>query len=325
MICSGCGTELSSSRLSCPVCNRLVHREELEELASKAQSARERRDPREEILAWRRALELLPPSSEQARSIADRVSALSRQIDSSEDETSAAGTAGRSRWRWAGPGAALAFLLTKGKLLLLGLTKAGTLLSMLLSLGVYWAAFGWQFALGLIASIYVHEMGHVAALHRLGIRASAPMFLPGFGAVVRLEQYPVDAREDARVGLAGPIWGLGAAVGAYAVFAVTGEPIWGAIARVGAWINLFNLLPVWQLDGGRGFRALSRAERVFIAVLMAATWWWTREGLLLLLLVAAAFRAFSAGTSEAGDRVALAQFAMLVVFLSALTLVPVPM
>jgi Zn-dependent protease len=327
MICPDCGTELSSSRLSCPACGRLVHREELEELAFRAESARERHEPREEILAWRRALELLPPHSEQSRSIAERVGDLSRQIDSSEsgDESTGRAAPPKSRWRWAGPGAALAFLLGKGKLLLLGLTKAGTLFSMLLSLGVYWAAFGWQFALGLVVSIYVHEMGHVAALHRLGIRASAPMFVPGFGAVVRLEQYPVDAREDARVGLAGPIWGLGAALAAYAVFALTGEPIWGAIARVGAWINLFNLLPVWQLDGGRGFRALSRAERFVVAALMAAAWWWTREHLLGLLVAAAVFRAFAAHPDEGGDRVALAQFAVLVVALSALTLIQVPM
>jgi Zn-dependent protease len=327
MICPDCRTELSTSRLSCPVCSRLVHREELEELASKAESASERREPREEILLWRRALELLPPHSEQSRSIAERVGALSRQIDSSEpeNESSDRSTSPKSRWRWAGPGAALAFLLGKGKLLLLGLTKAGTFLSMLLSLGVYWAAFGWQFALGLVLSIYVHEMGHVAALHRLGIRASAPMFIPGFGAMVRLEQYPIDAREDARVGLAGPIWGLGAALAAYAVFTLTNEPIWGAIARVGAWINLFNLVPVWQLDGSRGFRALSRAERFFVTLLVGAAWWWTREGLLVLVLMVAAFRAFTADPDHGGDRVALAQFAVLVASLSALTLIQVPM
>lgn len=325
MICPDCGTELSSSRLSCPVCHRLVHREELEALASKARSAREKNDAREEMVAWRRAIELLPPDSEQSGALAERVGELSRQLDTPEGEATQPGTMRSSAWRWAGPGAVLAFLLTKGKLLLLGLTKVGTVLSMLLSLGVYWAAFGWQFALGLIASIYVHEMGHVAALHRLGIRASAPMFVPGFGAMVRMEQYPVDAREDARVGLAGPIWGLAAALVAYGIFAITNEPIWGAIARVGAWINLFNLLPVWQLDGGRGFRALSRAERFSIALLLAATWWWTREGLLILLLLAAGVRALAVGSSETGDRIALAQFAVLVVSLSALTLIPIPM
>jgi len=70
--------------------------------------------------------------------------------------------------------------LGKGKLLLLGLTKSTTLFTMLLSMGVYWTAWGWRFALGLVLSIYVHEMGHVAALQRYGIKATAPMFIPGF-------------------------------------------------------------------------------------------------------------------------------------------------
>src|SRR2546430_11600704 len=81
------------------------------------------------------------------------------------------------------------------------------------------------------------------------------MFIPGVAAFIRLKQYPTDRREDARVGLAGPIWGAGAAIAAYGVYLATGAGIWGAIAHVGAYINLFNLLPVWQLDGGRGFRS----------------------------------------------------------------------
>ena len=64
-------------------------------------------------------------------------------------------------------------LLTKGKILLLGLTKASTFLSMFVSVGVYWTVFGGWFALGLVLSIYVHEMGHVVALMRYGIHAGA--------------------------------------------------------------------------------------------------------------------------------------------------------
>jgi Zn-dependent protease len=203
----------------------------------------------------------------------------------------------KSPWRWAGIGAVVA--RRPKEVSLAGLTKSGTFLSMFLSLGVYWAAFGWKFAAGLIASLYVHEMGHVAALHRLGIRASAPMFLPGFGAFVRLQQHPVDAREDARSGTRGADLGPRGALVAAAVFFATQAPIWGAIARVGAWINLFNLLPIWQLDGGRGFRALSRGERFWVTGLLAALWFWTGEGLLVLLLLVAGFRAFGA---EAGAR-----------------------
>jgi Zn-dependent protease len=260
---------------------------------------------------------------------------LSAEAEGADDTSvSRATEGGRKHWRWAGLGAlallawklkaVLAFIVTKGKFILAGFTKSSTFFSMILAFGVYWTAFGWKFALGLVVSIYVHEMGHVASLHRLGIPASAPMFIPGVGAYVRMGQYPVDAREDARVGLAGPMWGLAAALGAYLAFAATGAPIWGAIARIGAWINLFNLLPVWQLDGSRGYRALSRPGRFLVAAVMGLMWLITREGLLILLLIAAVCRAWAGKAPERGEPVALAQFVGLVIVLSALCLIEVP-
>ena len=56
-----------------------------------------------------------------------------------------------------GPLAVVGMVLSKGKLLLLGLTKLGTLGSMVISFGAYAVAYGWQFALGLVLSIYVHD------------------------------------------------------------------------------------------------------------------------------------------------------------------------
>src|SRR6185369_768538 len=109
------------------------------------------------------------------------------------------------KFKWA-----VLLLLGKGKLLLVGLTQAKTLLSIAIALGVYTMAYGWKFALGLIASLYVHEMGHVAWLRRYGIPASAPMFVPGLGAFVRLKSHPPTPAQDARVGLAGPVWGAAA-------------------------------------------------------------------------------------------------------------------
>ena len=329
MRCPDCRIGMASNRLSCPACHALVYKAELEGLAADARIAE---NPRAEVGIWRRALDLLPPDSHQHRNVAERVGELSEHLtDDATDE--AAGTS-RS-WKWAGLGSlallgwklksVLLFILTKGKFLLVGLTKSSTLFSMVLSLGVYWAAFGWEFAAGLVVSIYIHEMGHVAALRRLGIASSAPMFIPGLGAMVRMEQYPVNPREDARVGLAGPLWGLAAAAVAFAIYMWTQAPIWGAIARIGAWINLFNLLPVWQLDGGRGFRALSRGEGFVITALVGALWFWTGEGLLLLLLLLAAWRACAANPKQSGDRVAFAQLAVLLVALSSLTLVNVPL
>ena len=336
MRCSGCGTEVSPARRSCPLCHGLIHADELRQLAREAEEAEAADRPADALTAWRRALELLPPDSGQAQVIAQRAEALSRRAEA----TGWKGASGETRsWAgaWKGGGlaalgllawklkAVLLFALTKAKFLFLGLTKMGTLGSMVLSLGVYWTLFGWQLALGLILSIYVHEMGHVAALRRLGFPASAPTFIPGLGAFIRLKQRPVSAREDARVGLAGPLWGLAAALVAWGIYLAGGGPIWAAIARIGAWINLFNLLPFGPLDGGRAFGALSRGQRLAIACWIGGVWAFTREGLLLLLLIAAAVWLFTARKAEEdGDRAALLQYGGLVAVLSALCLVRVP-
>ena len=163
-------------------------------------------------------------------------------------------------WTRGAAAAATVGLLLVGKLkfLLLGLTKASTFVSMFGFFAVYWSIYGWPLALGLVVSIYIHEMGHVAMLRRLGIDSGAPLFIPGVGALVMLKEHITDPIVDARIGLAGPVWGLGAAVAAWRIYFATGAAIWLAIAQLTAFLNLFNLIPIWQLDGSRGFHALSR-------------------------------------------------------------------
>ena len=192
-----------------------------------------------------------------------------------------------------------AFALTKGKLLLAGLTNSTTLLTMLPSIGLYWTVYGWRFAVGIVISIYVHEMGHVAALRRFGIAASAPMFIPGLGAVIRSRQQPTSARELARVGLGGPIWGLGAAIAAFIMYGLTGAPIWAAIGQFGAWVNLFNLMPVWQLDGAHAFTAMDRRARWLATAAAAVMFFVTREGLLILVAIFAGLQAVHAARADA--------------------------
>jgi Zn-dependent protease len=337
MICPQCATEVAGTRLSCPVCHALIHAAELKTLALAAETAAASGDVSAEISSWRQALPLLPAGSRQLEQISAKVAALSRRLDSAPASAPTdSPSEGKGRWKGGGVLATLGLLvwklktlllvvLTKGKLLLLGLTNAGTVLSMALSFGVYWAVFGWPFAAGLILSLYIHEMGHVAALKRLGIPASLPMFLPGIGAVVRLRQHPANASEDARIGLAGPLWGMGAAIAAYLGHLGAGWPLLAAVARWGAWVNLFNLLPIWQLDGGRAFHALSRPQRIAAAAVMGALWFWTREGMLILLLIVAAFRAFRNDGPAEGDRKAIFQYVLLLVVLAALCTIKVPM
>ena len=222
----------------------------------------------------------------------------------------------------------LVLVLTKGKLLLLGLTKSSTLLSMLRrDGGVLDRSGAGAFALGLRASrIYVHEMGHVAALRRYGIKATAPMFIPGFGAFVRLKQYPANRRG----GRARRAWrvrsgGSGPRCSPALVFLATGRAASGPRSRsAGAWLNLFNLIPVWQLDGGRGYSALSSGQRLFLVAAVASAWVATNEGLLLLIGLAAAVRLFGGEGAPEPDRGALAQFLVLITALSALAVIPVP-
>ena len=91
-----------------------------------------------------------------------------------------------------------------------------------------------------------------------------------------MKQHPANPVEDARVGLAGPIWGTAFAIAAFLFYMMTDEQAVGAIAHFSAWINLFNLLPVWQLDGARGFKALSKQQRIVIAFMVAIGYLWAR-------------------------------------------------
>jgi Zn-dependent protease len=146
----------------------------------------------------------------------------------------------------------------KGLLLLLPklkiLTTSG---SMLVSVAAYSLLWGWKFAVGFVLLLLVHEMGHVIQLRREGIPASAPLFIPFMGAVVGARSLGDDAAAEARVGLAGPVLGSLAAAALLPVYSATGDEFWRALAFTGFFLNLFNLLPVVPLDGGRAMAAMS--------------------------------------------------------------------
>jgi Zn-dependent protease len=218
----------------------------------------------------------------------------------------------------------LAVLFAKFKFLLMGLFKLKTLLSMLLFFAVYWNQWGWPFALGIVLSIYIHEMGHVATLKHYGIEATAPLFIPFVGAFIRVKQAFADPIMDARVGLAGPFWGLGAAAAAYAGYLLFQLPILAAVARTGAFINLFNLIPFWQLDGGRGFHSLNRTQRWLAFASIGLALFLTQQRLLFILLGFALFQCLRKQVPAQADNGGLFQYVFLVLVLSALCRLPVP-
>ena len=168
-------------------------------------------------------------------------------------------------WKRAGGGiAALALLIAKFaakiKVVLLLLPKLKILTTsgtMLVSVAAYSLIWGWKFALGFVALLFVHEMGHVIQLRREGVEASAPVFIPFLGAAVGAKSLGGNALAEARVGLAGPVLGSLGAAACIPIAVATGNEFWKALAFTGFFLNLFNLLPVVPLDGGRAMAAMA--------------------------------------------------------------------
>jgi len=174
---------------------------------------------------------------------------------------------------------ALLFLLPKIKVFT-------TSASMLVSVAAYSLIWGWKFAVGFVLLIFVHEMGHVLQLRREGLEASAPMFIPFFGAVIWAKSLGDNAAAEARVGLAGPVIGSLASAALIPVASATGNDLFTALAFTGFLLNLFNLLPVLPLDGGRAMAALSPTMwLVGFAALVGLTIAFPNPIMLIILLV----------------------------------------
>ncbi len=145
-----------------------------------------------------------------------------------------------------------------------------TLLTLLLSFGLYWRFIGVWGAAGLVLMILVHEMGHVVEIRRQGMQASAPLFIPFFGAAIFQRQHPTDALKQAQIGIAGPLAGTVGATIAFVLYGTTHSPYILWWAYIGFLINLFNLIPVGMLDGGWIMAVVSKWFQVVGLVAIAA-------------------------------------------------------
>lgn len=184
------------------------------------------------------------------------------------------------------PLTAVGMLLAKFKGLLFLLLKVkfiGTALTMLLSVGAYALLFPVWFAVGFVLLIWVHEMGHVLQLKREGIKASAPMFIPFLGAFVAMKEMPKNALVEARVGLAGPVLGTLGALGVWGIYGLTDNPLFLGLAHIGFLINLFNLLPMLPLDGGRAVGAMSPVFWL-VGILMTAALFFVWPNFIVLII-----------------------------------------
>jgi Zn-dependent protease len=311
--CGGCGNIVPARAVVCPSCHALIHAERLKAIAAEAERLTSDGAYADAARVWRDALPLLPPHSKQYAAVVANIEASSARAPAQQ------GPPAGSRWaKILAPFGAVGVAIWKLKFLLIGLTKFTTVISALAFLGLYWKAWGWPFALAVVVMIYIHEMGHVAAMARRGMPAQAPMFIPGVGAFVRMSGAPVTPAEDAQIGLAGPLWGLASALIAFAVAVVTHSPFWRAVANTAAIINLFNLMPVWQLDGSRGFNSFSVAQRWIAVALIAVAFALVREGMIALVGLVAIWRAFQKDAPPLPNWRAFATYALLLTMLSAL-------
>jgi len=194
----------------------------------------------------------VPALSDPPAYVADARSILTGQSPTRSGETRPGIT---ERLKQLGPlGAGLVFLLSKLKFLGLGLkfgmpalTTGGT---MLLSILVYAQNYGLAFAIGFVLSILVHEMGHVFVAWRMGVPVSAPIFIPFMGALILQKRQARSAWDEALIGIGGPAAGTLAGVICLLLYQVTRNPLFLGLAFTGFFLNLFNMIPIFPLDGG---------------------------------------------------------------------------
>lgn len=160
---------------------------------------------------------------------------------------------------FASAGMAVSLLAGKSKYVFaaLKLTKAMPLASMVLTSLTYSLFFGWQYSVGMVGLIFFHECGHAIVMHRYGVPFSPMVFVPFMGAVIAMKEEPRNAHDEAMIAFGGPVAGSVAALGCGLAAVATDSQLLYALADFGFMVNLFNLLPIGSLDGGRITNAVS--------------------------------------------------------------------
>lgn len=189
----------------------------------------------------------------------------------------------------AGLGFGLVKLLKFAKLAKVA-SSAGT---MLLSVFAYALSFGWGYAVGFVGLLFCHELGHYIAARQRGLTVGLPTFIPFVGAWIDIKDGFGDAETEAYVGFAGPALGTICALACLVVANIFDSDLLRAVAYSGFVLNLFNLLPVSPLDGGRITSIVSpHIWLIGIPALVALFFYWPSP-LLIMIAVLAIHHVFS--------------------------------
>ena len=194
----------------------------------------------------------------------------------------------------------LAWLLAAGKLGKM-LTTGG---SMIISMAAYALVFGWRYAVGFVLLIFFHEMGHYLAARSRGLEVGAPTFIPFVGAWIELKKLPHDVHTEAFVGIAGPLAGTIAAFVCYWLARGNDSQLLLALAYSGFMLNLFNMIPLSPLDGGRITAIISPKVWLLGVPLLAGIFLYNPSPMLILIGLMA-YPQIKAALSKDGGAAAL--------------------
>jgi Zn-dependent protease len=173
--------------------------------------------------------------------------------------------------------------------------------SFAVTIAAYATQFRFAVVLGFLGITLIHEIGHAVAIRAKGLRAGFMVFIPFIGGAVTLRDQPRTVYDDAQIGLAGPIAGTLASLVCLQVYKWLDDPVWLFISLLGFALNLFNLIPLGMLDGGRISAAVTK-------------WMWLLGGgavvyklidqpnpLIIVIAILAAFQVYASIVREKTD------------------------
>ena len=308
--CVRCSHYLPPGTLACPECQTLAYGAHLNHLAALAAAAEKEGDAVTARSRWTEALTWLPADSRQATQIEQHLAVLGSRAEAAEQK--------KARWtKRLGPFAPILLGAAKFKSAFFLLFKLKFLLGFVSFFGLYWVLFGWKFAAGFMLAILVHEMGHYVAVRSRGLKADLPAFTFG-RAYVRWYNEGLSLAAIASIALAGPLAGLGAAVVFGSLYLWTHAPLFSALTYASAWLNLFNMIPVFSFDGAQATFALSRLQRALMLAACVILFALMREGVFLFIAAGMAYRLFTKDTPAEDSSATLAGYLALLFALGAI-------